>query len=89
MAEPLNTCFTGIVVTLNIPECKGLLTALENNENPISNIIEKYKNHPSIIAIKNAFPSHSFFFGTVNRDEILKKKKKRKSKISIRLRQRK
>ena len=59
MAESLNTCFTEIVVTLNIPECKGLLTPLENNENPISNIIEKYKNHPSIIAIKNAFPSLS------------------------------
>ena len=79
MAESLNICFTEIVVTLNIPECKGLLTALENNENPISNIIEKYKNHPNIIAIKNAFPSHSFVFGTVNRDEILKKKKKKEN----------
>ena len=36
-------------------------------KDPISNIIEKYKNHPSIIGIKNTFPSHSFAIETVRK----------------------
>ena len=35
-------------------------------------MIKKYKNHSIVIAIKNAFPSHSFVFETVRRDKILK-----------------
>ena len=68
VAEILKAFFTEIVVNLKIPEHKGLLTRLEDNQDPISNIIEKYKNHLSIDAIKNAFSSHSFAFETVNMD---------------------
>ena len=56
-----------------------LLSPLNDNEGPISNIIEKYKNQPTVIAIKNAFPSHSFVCETVSRDEILKEIRNLKS----------
>ena len=64
--------FTEIVVNLKTPEYKGLSTPLNDNEDLISNMIKKYKNHSIVIAIKNAFPSHSFVFETVRRDKILK-----------------
>ena len=64
--------FTEIVVNLKIPEYKGLSTPLDNNQDTISKIIEKYKNHTSITAIKNAFLGHSFAFKTVSGVEISK-----------------
>ena len=36
-------------------------------KDPISNKIEKYKNHPSITSIKNTFPNHSFVIETVRK----------------------
>lgn len=51
---------------------KGLSTLLDDNEDLVSNIIEKYKNYPSVIPFKNYFPSHSFVFERVSRDEIHK-----------------
>ena len=45
-------------------------TPLDDNQVLIWNIIEKYKNHLSVI--KSPFPSHSFVFETVSRDGILK-----------------
>ena len=59
-------------MNLKIPEYKGFSTPLDENEDPISNTVEKYKNHPSKIIFKNAFPTHSFVFEVVSRDEILK-----------------
>lgn len=64
--------FTEIVVNLKIPEYKGLSTPLDNNQDTISKIIEKYKNYTSIAAIKNAFLGHSFVFKTVSGVEIFK-----------------
>ena len=62
--------FFEIAVNLKIPEYKSLSTAIDYNEDPLLNIIEKYKNHLSVTAIKNVFPSNSFVFETVSRDEI-------------------
>ena len=45
----------------------------------IREIFEKYKEHPSAIAIKNAFPCQSFCFGTVDWDKILREIKNLKS----------
>ena len=56
--------FVVIVVNLEIQE--------NDTEDPNSKTIEKYKNHPSISALKNDFPSYSFVFETVSRYEILK-----------------
>lgn len=64
--------FTEIVVNLKISEYKGLSTPFDNNQDTISNIIEKYKNHTSITAIKNTFLGHSFVFKTVSGVEIFK-----------------
>ena len=64
--------FTEIVVNLKIPEYKGLSTPFDNNQDTISNIIEKYKNHTSITATKNTFLGHSFVFKTVSGIEIFK-----------------
>ena len=59
--------FNEIVANLKISEYKSLSAPLNDNEGPISNIIEKYKNHPRIIGIKNIFPSHSFVIETVRK----------------------
>ena len=55
-------------VPLKIPEYKGLSTRLDDKQDPISNIIEKYKNRPCKNAINNTFPSHSFAFETASMD---------------------
>ena len=40
--------------------------------NDIDRIVEKYKHHPSVTAIKQAFPDLSFDFKPVVREDILK-----------------
>lgn len=62
VAETLNTFFV-----------EGLLATLDNDEDQISNIIEKYRYRPNRITVKNNFPSHSFvFMEKISKDEILK-----------------
>lgn len=82
-----NTEDTEVAVNLESPEDKNLSIRLDNNEDPISNIIEKHKNHPSVIATKNVFLSYSFIFETISRDGSLKEIKN--LHIFIHLRKRK
>ena len=67
-----NTEDAEVAVNLESPEDKNLSIRLDNNEDPISNITEKYKNRPSVIATKNVFLSYSFIFETISRDGSLK-----------------
>ena len=51
-AEVLNNFFSNIVKNLKIPEYENLDPNFENVKDPIFRAILKYKNHPSITAIK-------------------------------------
>ena len=53
-AEILNLFFSNAVKNLKIPEFNDINPLAENIPNPVFKAILKYKNHPSIIAIKNA-----------------------------------
>ena len=52
VALTLTTILAGAVMNLKFPRYID----------PIFNITENYNNHPSIVIIKNVFPSHSFVF---------------------------
>ena len=51
-AEVLNKFFSNIVKNLKIPEYENLNPNFENVKDPVFKAIWKYKNHSSIIAVK-------------------------------------
>ena len=51
-AEVLNEFFSNIVKNLKIPECENFNRNFQKVKDPVLKAILKYKNHPSIIAIK-------------------------------------
>ena len=51
-AEVLNEFFSNIVKNLKIPEYENLNRNIQKVKDPVLKAILKYKNHPSIIAIK-------------------------------------
>ena len=61
--------FSKAVTFLNLTKNSYLLTDTMNND-PISNIIEKYKDHPSIIIIKENITQSSFSFREISLTEI-------------------
>ena len=78
IAETFNTFFTNIVSNLKIPPyqdtdfARGIDPVV--GDDPITFIMEKYKNHPSIITIKNfCHENDSFSFETIKRDDVFKK----------------
>ena len=71
-AEVLNNFFSNIVKTLKIPEYENLDPNFENVKDPIFTAILKYKNHPSITAIKEKAKNAKFSFHEVGKDKIKK-----------------
>ena len=78
IAETFNTFFTNIVSNLKISLChdsdfaKGIDSAA--GDDPVTFILGKNKNHPSIIAAKNfCHENNSFNFETTKPDHVLKK----------------
>ena len=67
--------FAEIVVNMNITSDEGSTASIGINADPVTNIIEKYKEQRDIIATKNIFSCQSFSFKTVGRDEIVTKLK--------------
>ena len=51
IAETFNNFFTSAVSNLNIPPYVNPSVEIDHIEDPFLRIIEKYKNHPSIVAI--------------------------------------
>ena len=51
-AKVLNKFFSNIVKNLEIPECENLNRNFQKFTDPVLKVILKYKNHPSIISIK-------------------------------------
>ena len=90
--EVFNNFFSNIVKNLKIPEYKNLNTNTENAKDPVFRAILKYKNHPSIIAIKEKSKNEKFSFHEVNNEKIEreimrlnKNKASQKSDIPIRI----
>ena len=70
IADIFNTFFSNIVTNLNIVNNEHLYVNVEHGD-PVSNAINKYSNHPSILAIKaQGFKQNSFSLTKVLRSEI-------------------
>ena len=76
-AQILNSFFSNAVKNLKIPELKDINPLAENIPHPVFKAILKYKNHPSIIVIKNARRNGlGFYFSKVSVDDICKELKR-------------
>ena len=67
-----NDFFSNIVYNLNIPQYEDQNVNLDNIDDPLEIIKEKYKNHPSIVAILDKKFDKSFSFQPVSKEEIEK-----------------
>ena len=88
IAKTFNEYFTSIPIK-NMPKNPEYESFGSSEENPVSSIIKKYQNHPSIKLIKSKNKSKTFRFRETNIDEIKKfiekldpKKASQKSDIS-------
>ena len=71
-AELLNCFFSNAVKNLEIPKFSDSNPLAENIPHPIFKAILKYKNHASIIAIKNARNGPGFYFCGVSFNDVFK-----------------
>ena len=81
-AELLNSFFSNTVKNLKIPEFSDSNPLAENIPHTIFKAILKYKNHPSIIAIKNAKNRPGFYFCRVSFKEIKRLKARKATQIT-------
>ena len=75
-AEILNTFFSNAVKNLKIPEYQEIDSLANNISHPIFKTILKYRNHPSIVAIKNLNKGSRFDFCRVSVQDVVKEIKK-------------
>ena len=75
-AEILNTFFPNAVKNLKIPEYQETDPLANNISHPIFKAILKYRNHPSIVAIKNLNKGSRFDFCRVSVHDVVKEIKK-------------
>ena len=73
-ANIMNTFFSNIVINLDVPEYNDCEDISRNIYNPILKAIVKYKNHPSVKAIKYLSNDSNglFSFDIVESEKILK-----------------
>ena len=72
-ATVFNNFFSNIITNLGIPQYIEEEPISQNIDDPLMKAIVKYRNHPSIVAIKGKCDSGlSFSFSQVERDEIMK-----------------
>ena len=72
ISEICNNFFSSIVAKLNIPKYGDLSVNRVNQEDPLENLVLKYKNHPSIRAILDISPNTSFSLRMVSKKDIEK-----------------
>ena len=72
LASTFNNYFSNVIDNLNLKVPENLLIFSSDKEDPISNIIIKYQNHPSILAIKEKLVVSKFSFKKVSIEEISK-----------------
>ena len=75
-AELLNTFFSNAVKNLKIPRFSKTNPLAERLSDPTLKAILKYKNHPSIVAIRNANNNSHFHFNEVSAEEVYKEIRK-------------
>ena len=75
-AEILNTFFSNAIKNLKIPEYQETDPFANNISHPMLQAILKYRNHPSIVAIKNLNKSSRFDFYRVSVQDVVKEIKK-------------
>ena len=74
IAEIFNEFYVNIVPNLKISMENNFDTEFVKTENPVLNAVNKYKNHPSIIMIKEKIkPIEKFSFFPVQYDDVLRK----------------
>ena len=74
VAEVFNKFFINIVPNLKIPTNHSYDTDFLVTNDQVANALNKFRNHPSIIMIKNKRKTNQCFsFGPVTYDDILKK----------------
>ena len=78
--ELLNSLFSNATKNLKILEFSDSNPPAENIPHPIFKVILKYKNHPSIITIKNARKWPVFYFCGVSVNYIFKEIKRLKAR---------
>ena len=66
----LNIFFSNAVKNLKIPRFSNTNPLAERLNNPTLKAILKYKNHPSIVAIRNANNNSHFHFSEVSVEEV-------------------
>ena len=75
-AELLNILFPNAVKNLKIPKFKNTNPLAERVSDPTLRAILKYKNHPSIVAIRKANNNFHFQFNEVSVEKVYTKMKK-------------
>ena len=76
VAEVFNKFVANIVPNLEIPIDRGYLTDFIATDDQVTKVLNKFRNHPSIIIIKNKKKNDtSVCFGSVTYDDVLKKVK--------------
>ena len=69
----LNSFFSNIVKNLKFPKFKDIDFSAKCIPHPALKAIMKFRNHPIVSAIRNAFNPQSFSFSKVSVDDVLKK----------------
>ena len=75
-AELSNLFFSNTVKNLKIPRFSNTNPLAERLSDPTLKAILKYKNHPSIVAIRNANNNSHFHFNEVSVEEVYKEIRK-------------
>ena len=66
-----NNYFSGIVSSFNIPQQEDPLVNFENMKEPFMDLLwEKYKNHPSVLAVLVKQCENIFSFRNISKVEI-------------------
>ena len=79
----LNIFFSNAVKNLKIPRFSNTNPLAERLNNPTLKAILKYKNHPSIVAIRNANNNSHFHFNEVSVEEVDKEIRKLSPRKSV------
>ena len=72
IAETFNNFFISAVSNLNIPRYVDSSITFDHIDHEILRVVEKYKNHPSVVAIKNKNVNSQFSFRPITKSEIYK-----------------
>ena len=70
IAETFNNFLTSAVLNLNIPPFVDPSVEVDHTEDPILRIIEKYKNHPSIVPINENNLAKQFSFNYIPKSDV-------------------